>query len=222
MTPKTYRINEIFYSIQGEGYNAGRAMVFVRFTGCNLRCSKKTHGFDCDTEFESGRDMTADEIVEAAHATIPPNESSVPPWVSFTGGEPLLQVDADLLGKFLTWHVAIETNGTKEIEPSWLSCHHPVTSRDGGIYVPLVHHLVVSPKCAEHAVKPTTCDELRYVRGHGQAIPQPKCVARFRYISPAFDGDRVDPAALDWCIKLVKENPQWRLSVQTHKLLAVR
>jgi len=61
-----YVINEIFYSLQGEGIRAGTANVFVRFTGCNLTCSKETHGFDCDTEFTSGRRMSANEILDEA------------------------------------------------------------------------------------------------------------------------------------------------------------
>lgn len=80
-----YRINEIFYSLQGEGRNTGRATVFVRFSGCNLRCPF------CDTDFKEYTEMTADEILE-----------TIRPWkrcgfVVLTGGEPSLQTDDDLV-----------------------------------------------------------------------------------------------------------------------------
>ncbi|MGA0164203.1 MAG: hypothetical protein ACO3LE_08195, partial [Bdellovibrionota bacterium] len=61
---KTYRINEIFYSLQGEGLRAGTPNFFIRFSGCNLRCSKEREGFDCDTEFQSGLDWTLEEILK--------------------------------------------------------------------------------------------------------------------------------------------------------------
>jgi organic radical activating enzyme len=100
--PRTYRVNEIFYSLQGEGYHTGRAAVFVRFAGCNLRCSF------CDTEFDSYREMTADEIVTAI--------SQYPArFVVLTGGEPTLQVDeafVDLLHQH-RFEVAMESNGTR-------------------------------------------------------------------------------------------------------------
>lgn len=69
---KTYRINEVFYSLQDEGVRAGTANVFVRFSGCNLACRAETAGFDCDTEFTSGRDMTAAEVVTACLAAAGP------------------------------------------------------------------------------------------------------------------------------------------------------
>ena len=84
-----FRVNDIFYSLQGEGHNTGRAAVFVRFAGCNLRCPF------CDTEFDTYREMTADEIVaEISHLLPPYPRTSVPPiLIVLTGGEPTLQVD---------------------------------------------------------------------------------------------------------------------------------
>ncbi len=61
----TFRVNEIFYSLQGEGVRAGIPNLFLRFSGCNLTCSLETHGFDCDTEFTSGRDMSLQQIIES-------------------------------------------------------------------------------------------------------------------------------------------------------------
>src|SRR5262249_59761992 len=86
-----YRVNEIFYSLQGEGVRAGTANLFLRFARCNLACSVETHGFDCDTEFESGRPMTRSEIAAELAALAPDCR-----WVILTGGGPALQVDRAL------------------------------------------------------------------------------------------------------------------------------
>ena len=97
-----YRVNDIFYSLQGEGHNTGRAAVFIRFAGCNLRCSF------CDTEFDTYREMTAEEIV----ASISTYSAR---FVVLTGGEPTLQVDeafVDLLHQH-GFEVAMESNGTR-------------------------------------------------------------------------------------------------------------
>ena len=89
---KTYKINEIFYSIQGEGVRAGTANFFIRFSGCNLRCAKNTEGFDCDTEFQSGRALSTQEILNEIQ-TLNQNCS----WIILTGGEPSLQLDQDFV-----------------------------------------------------------------------------------------------------------------------------
>lgn len=202
---KTYAINEIFYSIQGEGARVGMPSVFVRFAGCNLACRKETEGFDCDTEFVSSRRMTAKQVLAEAMRPYPGANSGCPS-VIFTGGEPLLQLDSPLVDAFRKcgFYVAVETNGT--VDPSglnidWLSC---------------------SPKAAEHALKVKTANEIRYVRGAGQGIPKPTIYASNQFLSPAADGDQIDPRALATCIELVKQNPDWRLSVQQHKLWGVR
>ncbi|MDD4003894.1 MAG: 7-carboxy-7-deazaguanine synthase QueE [Elusimicrobiaceae bacterium] len=96
---KSYRVNEIFYSVQGEGGNAGRPFVFVRFSGCNLRCGW------CDTDTSSFMEMTGPEIA----ARVSPHNCEN---ILFTGGEPALQLDAGLLDLFPGWYTAIETNGT--------------------------------------------------------------------------------------------------------------
>src|SRR5690349_6274030 len=83
-----YLVNEIFYSLQGEGVRAGTPNLFLRLSKCNLTCLKETHGFDCDTEFESGRWMTIGEIVSELKELAPQCD-----WVILTGGEPALQVD---------------------------------------------------------------------------------------------------------------------------------
>ncbi len=197
---KTYRINEIFYSLQGEGVRAGTAALFLRFSGCNQACRAETHGFDCDTEFASGRDLTLDEIVAELRAAGPRCA-----WVVLTGGEPALQVDRDLIDGLHEggYRLAIETNGS-------------IALPDG------LDWITVSPKVAEHAIRQRAADEVKYVRTYGQGIPKTVVQATHKLISPAFDGDRLDRRTLDWCIRLVKDNPEWRLSVQQHKGWGVR
>ena len=98
---KTYRVNDIFYSLQGEGHNTGRAAAFVRFSGCNLKCSF------CDTDFASFEEMTGPDIV----ARIKPFGASL---AVLTGGEPTLQVTAELIDLLheAGFEVAMESNGT--------------------------------------------------------------------------------------------------------------
>lgn len=206
MSEKRYMVNEIFYSIQGEGARAGTPNVFVRFTGCNMRCDikqgpKSPGGFKCDTEFASGTGMTDEEIFEAAQ-----HVGGRCKCVIFTGGEPLLQLDRALVKMFRLddWYTAIETNGTQSVD---------------GLEIDWV---VLSPKVAEHAVALKKVNELRYVRSVGQGIPRPSAEANVKCISPAFTGGKLSSATYAWCEKLVKENPGWQLSIQIHNLLGIR
>lgn len=195
-----YLVNEIFYSLQGEGVRAGTPNLFLRLSKCNLTCLKETHGFDCDTEFESGRWMTIGEILPELRQL-----SETCDWVILTGGEPALQVDRELIDALheAGYKLAIETNGSIELPPG-------------------IDWITVSPKVAEHAIRQRTAHEVKYVRGYGQGIPKTVVQAEHYLISPAFDGDRLDPRTLDWCIRLAKDNPPWRLSVQQHKTWQVR
>ena len=195
-----YLVNEIFYSLQGEGVRAGTPNLFLRLSKCNLACKVETHGFDCDTEFESGRRMTLEEIVAEFRQL-----SAICDWVILTGGEPALQADRELIDGLHAagYKLAIETNG---------SCELP----EG------IDWITVSPKVAEHAIRQRRADEVKYVRGYGQGIPRTAVEAAHYLISPAFDGAEVDPRTLDWCIRLCRDNPPWRLSVQQHKLWKVR
>lgn len=201
----TYMVNEIFYSLQGEGLRAGTANFFLRFTGCNMRCAveegpKSPGGFDCDTEFESGLKMTIDEIVDTMRGL---NDTCR--WVVCTGGEPGLQAKEDFVDGMHArgFKLAIETNGSVALEGEW-------------------DWITVSPKVAEHAIRQTFADEVKYVRGYKQAIPKTVVEASAKLISPAFDGLTLDQRALEWCVNLVKENPSWQLSLQTHKFLRIR
>ncbi|HVT58843.1 MAG TPA: 7-carboxy-7-deazaguanine synthase QueE [Thermoanaerobaculia bacterium] len=200
MPSKRYLINEIFYSLQGEGVRAGTPNLFLRFARCNLACTVETHGFDCDTEFESGRRLSACEIVAEGRAL-----SASCGWMVLTGGEPGLQLDGELIEALheAGLELAIETNGSVELP-------------DG------LDWITVSPKVAEHAIRQRHGDEVKYVRGYGQGVPRTVVKADHYLLSPAFDGDELDPRTLDWCIRLCKENPPWRLSVQQHKLWRVR
>ncbi len=195
-----YLVNEIFYSLQGEGVRAGTPNFFLRLAKCNLACKTETHGFDCDTEFESGRWMTLPEILEELRQL---SESC--DWVVLTGGEPALQVDPEMIDALHAagYKLAIETNGSLELPEG-------------------IDWITVSPKVAEHAIRQKRAHEVKYVRGYGQAVPRTVVEAEHHLISPAFDGDRLDPRTLDWCIRLCKENPPWRLSVQQHKMWNVR
>jgi 7-carboxy-7-deazaguanine synthase len=197
---ESYLVNEIFYSLQGEGVRAGTPNLFLRLARCNLACTAETHGFDCDTEFESGRRLSIGEIVAELRQLSAPCR-----WVILTGGEPALQTDAALIDGLhgAGYALAIETNGSVALPPG-------------------IDWITVSPKVAEHAVRQRTAHEVKYVRGHGQAIPKTVVSAEHYLLSPVFEGAEVDPRALAWCIRLCKENPTWRLSVQQHKLWKVR
>ena len=193
-----YRVNDIFYSIQGEGYNTGRAAVFVRFAGCNLRC-----GF-CDTEFDTFREMTDDEIV-AEIAQYPAR------FVVLTGGEPTLQVDEafiDLLHQH-GFEVAMESNGTRPAPTN-------------------LDWLTVSPKVGERCLvkgERRIPDELKVIFDENTApetylpLPSTPHPSPHLYLQPCDTGDAERNALIiQRCIDYIKEHPQWRLSLQTHKL----
>lgn len=190
------RVNEIFYSLQGEGARKGSANIFIRLAHCNFVCSF------CDTEFESYRELTIVDLLEKCKQFPCKN-------IVFTGGEPLLQLTENTIRAFkrARYYLAVETNGS--IRPpkglDWIT---------------------VSPKVAEHVLtkrfKALHIHELKYVRNQSQGIPLPGVKADHYYISPEFDGDYPIEANIKHCLNLVKENSEWRLSVQEHKLLKIR
>ena len=191
----TYRINETFYTIQGEGRRAGEASVFLRFAHCNLACSF------CDTEFASYVEMDLGEVVSTCTAHAPWS------WVVLTGGEPMMQVDEPLVNALREagHKLAVETNGMFETPRSWFDW------------------ITVSPKTAEHTLKVRHADEVKYVRHAGQGLPQPSIDATHLYLSPVWGkAGTVDRAALETCVALVKKHPWWKLSTQTHKWWEVR
>lgn len=203
---KSYVINEVFYSLQGEGVRAGTANIFVRFSGCNLACNGKevepgVFQPVCDTEFVSGRKVNAAMLLDWVE-----REGKDCKNIIFTGGEPTLQLDDDLAEVFRQkgYYLAIETNGTKPVSDlvNWVTC---------------------SPKTAEHTLILERASEIKYVRGYGMGIPKPKIDAEHQLISPHVESDgTIRPDVMKWCVQLVKENPKWRLSCQQHKQWLVR
>jgi len=201
MSPsKKYKINEIFYSLQGEGARAGTANVFVRFSDCNLRCIRSREGFDCDTEFVSGNEMSLLELLREIKKSSGECRS-----VILTGGEPALQIDDNLITALKSegYFIAIETNGTKLLPEG-------------------IDWICVSPKTAEHTLKVKSANELKYVRRAGMALPEPSIKAEHYFISPSFDAESLDRSDLQYCIELCQKNPKWRLSVQQHKIWKIR
>ena len=204
----TYRINEIFYSIQGEGYWTGRPAVFVRFSGCNLWSGVEAERATsictfCDTDFVDAEEMSAADVVSAVTDLLPDSAWDVrTPMVVFTGGEPMLQLDTELVRAMLAvpMYVAIETNGTKPIP----------------FYVDWV---CVSPKTP---VIKTGGNELKLVYPQERITPDmfdTDCWDH-TWLSP-MDGPNLavnTQAAFDYCLAY----PEWRLNIQTHKVIGVR
>lgn len=202
----TFLINEIFYTVQGEGMLSGVPMVFVRFARCNLRCTVKNVGFDCDTDFQGFYELTSDELISAIDSKLPKGLEK--PWVLLTGGEPGLQITQHLVDVLcFKYRLAIETNGTMKLPTGidWVCC---------------------SPKSSEHTIRQREVDEVKIVRAAGQALPLEQDLpfkTKNFLVSPAFDADGLLPQEnLEWCLKLVKETTGWRLSLQTHKFMKVR
>lgn len=201
------RVNDIFYSLQGEGFNTGRAAVFIRFAGCNLRCPF------CDTDFDSFREMTDEEIIEA----IAPYKSR---FVVLTGGEPTLQVDeafVDLLHSH-GYEVAMESNGTRPA-PShldWLT----VSPKS----------LPATPSNRRGASEGKEPDEIKIVFENEDALKQtlsglPLLSERGGgrlYLQPCDTGNALRNRQITAaCVDYIKHHPEWRLSLQTHKLIGI-
>ena len=212
----SYSVKEIFYTLQGEGHNAGRPAVFCRFAGCNLWTGREADRATavcrfCDTDFvgigpDGGKFATADELAERV-ASLWPRTSTARgrPLVVCTGGEPLLQLDARLVDAFHKrgLAVAVETNGTQEPPPG-------------------LDWICVSPK-AGAPLRLTTGDEMKLVFPQAEPEAQPEAVATLAfthfYLQPMDGHDVAENTrrALAYCLA----HPQWRLSLQTHKLLNI-
>lgn len=194
----TLNVSEIFYSLQGEGARAGTPTVFVRLQGCSTKFACYASGIRCDTEYESGKEMTLEEI----HQWIENNAQNCKE-ITWTGGEPCDQLNAEIMAYFHDkgYYQAIETSGLKPVP-------------DG------IDFICVSPKVAEHVVAKNFkhVNELRYVRHKGQQVPQPAITADHYWLSPHSDGFNINGENLHHCINLCKQNPTWKLSVQQHKI----
>ena len=230
---RTYKVNDIFYSLQGEGRNTGRAAAFIRFAGCNLRCPF------CDTEFDSYREMTADEILQEiaqlSSFTSPLSSFTSPLsslFIVLTGGEPTLQVDehfVDLLHQE-GYEVAMESNGTRPAPRNldWLTVSPKVVDGgrsmvDGGSWMvdgegkaPDEIKIVFEENTAEMLSSPAS--PLSSLLSPLSSLPSPP----FLYLQPCDTGDSARNAfILQQCISYIKQHPQWRLSLQTHKLIGI-
>lgn len=190
------KVNEIFYSLQGEGFHTGMAAIFVRLSGCNLRCPF------CDTDHSTGTEMTESEIA-AAVAQFPA------PLVVITGGEPSLFLTETLVDKLHKGgkNVAVETNGTHPLPPN-------------------VDWVTLSPKDAfvENAAPTlTTCSELKVVFD-GHPLPDYSYIdTKHRFLQPCDVGTPTDNARITAAaVEYVKRHPEWRLSLQTHKIINIQ
>lgn len=211
----SYSVKEIFYTLQGEGANTGRAAVFCRFAGCNLWTGHEADRETavcrfCDTEFVGtdgpggGQFSAARDLARAVAAAWPePKSSTSSPFVVCTGGEPLLQMDDDLVDAFHAagFEIAVETNGTRP-------------APDG------VDWVCVSPKAAAELVL-RSGNELKLI--FPQAGTEP---ARYEnldfehfFLQPMDGPAREENTQL--AVRYCLEHPRWRLSLQTHKLLGI-
>lgn len=209
-----YSVKEIFYTLQGEGANAGRPAVFCRFAGCNLWSGREADRAGavcrfCDTDFVGidgaggGRFEDARSLA-ARIGALWPDDAAAGRFVVCTGGEPLLQLDAALLEALhaLGFQVAIETNGTLPAPAG-------------------VDWICVSPK-AHAPLALERGDELKLVFPQPGAEPQRYERLEFAHFflqpmdGPARERNTAD--AVDYCLA----HPRWRLSLQTHKILGIR
>lgn len=202
---KKYRINEIFLSLQGEGRNAGRAAVFVRFSGCNLCCPF------CDTDFKKYKEMTADEVINAIYEEC--GDNPLPSLCVITGGEPSLQLDVELIDALhdTGMEVAVETNGTKPLPP-------------------FVDFVTVSPKSPfidNAKVMLTEADEVKVVMTEDISIEEIRSFEAIKadhyYIQPC-DTGFLEPnrRIIARCVEFIKYHPNWKLSLQQQKIIKVR
>ena len=210
----TYSVKEIYYTLQGEGAQAGRAAVFLRFAVCNLWSGLEKDRSDaicrfCDTDFVGtdgvggGKFATAGALARAVFSQCPTGAQGKP-YVVCTGGEPLLQLDKALVAALHDegFEIGIETNGTLLPPPG-------------------IDWICVSPK-ADAEQKLMHGDELKLIYPQAGADPERYAGQDFRnfFLQPMDNADRAanTGAATRYCL----DHPQWRLSLQTHKLIGIR
>jgi 7-carboxy-7-deazaguanine synthase (Cx14CxxC type) len=211
-----YSLKEIYFTLQGEGFHTGRPAVFLRFAGCNLWSGREADRARsvcrfCDTEFVGtdgpggGKFDTAEALAAAALRLWPTSQSAVRPYVVCTGGEPLLQLDRAAIDALhdVGFEIGVESNGT-------------VRAPEG------IDWLCISPK-GRAALAQRSGDELKLVYPQVERAAQPD---RFAHLSfghfflqpmdcPELQANTRN--AIDYCLR----NPQWKLSVQTHKLIGI-
>ncbi len=192
------RINEIFYSLQGEGHFTGVPSIFIRFAGCNLKCPF------CDTQHEPYEEMSMQDIIDRI-------KGFVGRHVVFTGGEPSLQLTADICCqlKDLGYDIQVETNGTHELPEGcidWVTC---------------------SPKdafCKNAEIKVSHIDEVKVVfDGKTDVSRYLDIDAQCYSLQPCDTGNEKENKEITAkCVDYILAHPKWRLSLQTHKILYIR
>ena len=212
----TYSVKETYFTLQGEGAHTGRAAVFLRFAGCNLWSGREEHRMNavcrfCDTEFVGtdgpggGKFVTPEDLARHVATLWPDGFDDDRRYVVCTGGEPLLQLDAAAIDALheIGFEIGVETNGTIAAPPG-------------------IDWLCVSPKANSQLVQ-TRGDELKlvYPQEEAEAAPENFVALEFDhfYLQPCDDDDLADNtrAATEYCLR----HPQWKLSLQTHKLLGI-
>ena len=204
-----YHVKEIYYTLQGEGANTGRPAVFLRFAGCNLWTGREEDRSSaicqfCDTDFVGGTKFASSNQLAEEVASQWFGNGTSKRFVVITGGEPLLQLDAPLIDSLhnLGFEIAIETNGTLEA-PSGLDW------------------ICVSPK-AGTAIRQRSGNELKLVfPQHGITPPELERLDFDHFFLQPMDGPDVEHNT-ELAARYCREHPQWRLSLQTHKLLGIR
>jgi 7-carboxy-7-deazaguanine synthase len=210
----SYTVKEIFYTLQGEGAQAGRAAVFCRFAGCNLWSGREQDRASaickfCDTDFADtkgpggGKFAAAEELAAAIEEKWPAGAVPGKRFVVCTGGEPLLQLDVRLIDALHAcgFEIAVETNGS-------------IAAPAG------IDWVCVSPKAGAPFVQ-RSGDELKLVFPQIGALPEAFAELAFRnfYLQPMDGSDRV--VHTERAVRYCMEHPQWRLSLQTHKILGI-
>ncbi|MCL6262793.1 7-carboxy-7-deazaguanine synthase [Craterilacuibacter sp. RT1T] len=207
-----YTVKELFYTLQGEGVHAGRAAVFCRFSGCNLWSGREADRARaicrfCDTDFvgvgpDGGRFAQAGELAERIEECWQGQDGQ--PYVVFTGGEPLLQLDAPLIEALhgRGFEIGVETNGTLQAPAG-------------------IDWLCVSPKAGADWVQ-RSGDEIKLVYPQPDLLPEQIDCSGFSHawLQPMDNPARAanTAAAIAYCMA----EPRWRLSLQGHKLVGIR
>ena len=209
----TYSVKEIFYTLQGEGNHAGRPAVFCRFAGCNLWNGVEASRASaicqfCDTDFvgtdgEGGGKFTTAQTLAGSINQLWPASYPDQKYVVFTGGEPLLQLDTALIDAMhqVGFEIAIETNGTLAVPEG-------------------VDWVCVSPKMGSELVVRKGNEIKVVIPQVGQPLSEYETLDFEHYFVQAMDGP-LQADNLKLAIAFCKAHPQWKLSVQTHKLLQI-
>ena len=212
----TYSVREIYYTLQGEGAQTGRPAVFLRFAGCNLWSGREKDRAGavcrfCDTEFVGvtgpggGKFRSATALAEAVAMAWPRATGNNRPYVVCTGGEPLLQLDSAAIGALHAagFEIGIETNGTIKAPAG-------------------IDWICVSPKAAARVLQ-ASGNELKLVYPQLEAEAQPDRFADLQFanffLQPLDDEQRLanTQAVIAYCLR----HPQWKLSLQTHKIVGI-